>query len=55
MNDMAGELGIKNEQYQDDQYFTPDVFVKKPVDKQLLMDIIGQAVEKAKKRKKCPK
>lgn len=51
---MAGELGVKYEQYRDDKYFTPDVFVEKPVDKELLMDIISQAIEKAKSRKKRP-
>ncbi len=51
---MAGELGIKYEQYRDDKYFTPDVFVEKPVDKELLMDIISQAIEKAKSREKKP-
>ncbi len=51
---MSGELGVKYEQYRDDKYFTPDVFVEKPVDKELLMDIISQAIEKAKSRKKRP-
>jgi len=51
---MAGELGVKYEQYRDDQYFTPDVFVEKPVDKELLMDIISQAIKKAKSRENRP-
>lgn len=51
---MGGELGVKYEQYRDDKYFTPDVFVEKPVDKALLMDIIAQAIDKAKARKKKP-
>ena len=51
---MGGELGVKYEQYRDDKYFTPDVFVEKPVDKELLMDIISQAIEKAKVRKNRP-
>jgi len=49
---MGGELGVKYEQYRDDKYFTPDVFVEKPVDKELLMDIISPAIEKAKARGK---
>lgn len=52
---MGDELGVKYEQYRDDKYFTPDVFVEKPVDKQLLMEVVEQAIEKAKKRKKSPK
>jgi len=51
---MAGELGVKYEQYRDDKYFTPDVFVEKPVDKELLMDIISRAIDKAAVRKKKP-
>ncbi len=51
---IGDELGVKFEQYRDDKYFTPDVFVEKPVDKMLLMDIISQAIKKAKARKKKP-
>ena len=51
---MDGDIGVKYEQYQDDEYFTPDVFVEKPVDKELLIDIISQAIEKATSRKKQP-
>ncbi len=51
---MGGDIGVKYEQYRDDKYFTPDVFIEKPVDKELLIDIISQAIEKAKSRKKQP-
>lgn len=51
---MGDDIGVKYEQYQDDEYFTPDIFVEKPVDKELLIDIISQAIEKAKSRKKQP-
>lgn len=51
---MGDDIGVKYEQYQDDGYFTPDIFVEKPVDKELLIDIISQAIEKAKSRKKQP-
>ena len=51
---MGDDIGVKYEQYRDDKYFTPDIFVEKPVDKELLIDIISQAIEKAKSRKKQP-
>ena len=51
---MGEELGIKYEQYSDDQYFTPDEFVEKPVDKQQLRAVIEQAIQKAQARKKPP-
>jgi CheY-like chemotaxis protein len=46
------ELGIKYEKYKDEQYFTPDEFVDKPVDKQQLLRVIEQAIQKAQARKK---
>ena len=49
---MGEELGLKYEQYGDDEYFTPDEFVEKPVDKQHLLSVIEQAVQKAQARKK---
>lgn len=51
---MGEELGLKYEQYRDDEYFTPDKFVEKPVDKQHLLSVIEQAIQKAQARKKPP-
>lgn len=51
---MGDDIGVKYEQYRDEKYFTPDIFVEKPVDKELLIDIISQAIEKTKSRKKQP-
>jgi CheY-like chemotaxis protein len=51
---MGEELGVKYEKYNDEQYFTPDEFMEKPVDKQQLRTVIEQAIEKAKARKKTP-
>jgi len=51
---MGEELGIKYEQYRDDEYFTPDKFIDKPVDKQQLRAVIEQAIQKAQARKKRP-
>ncbi|MFZ2632478.1 MAG: response regulator [Desulfosalsimonadaceae bacterium] len=51
---MGEELGLKYEQYRDDEYFTPDKFVEKPVDKQHLLSVIEQAIQKAQARSKPP-
>jgi len=51
---MGEDLGVQYQQSRDDQYFTPDVFVEKPVDKQNLLSVIEEAIQKAKKRKKRP-
>lgn len=51
---MGEELGLEYEQYRDDEYFTPDEFVEKPVDKQHLLSVIEQAIQKAQARKKPP-
>ena len=51
---MGEELGLKYEQYRDDEYFTPDEFVEKPVDKQRLLSVIEKAIKKAKVKKKPP-
>jgi CheY-like chemotaxis protein len=51
---MGEELGTQYEQYKDDQYFTPDEFLDKPVDKQQLRSVIDQAIQKAQARKKPP-
>ena len=52
---MMGELGVDYKQWPDYDYFKPDVFLDKPVDKQRLLRLIPETIEKAKKRKKRPK
>jgi len=52
---MGDELGIDYKQWPDYDYFKPDVFLDKPVDKQKLLRLIPETVAKAKKRKKRPK
>jgi DNA-binding response OmpR family regulator len=52
---MGDELGIDYKQWPDYEYFKPDDFLDKPVDKQKLLRLIPVVIEKAKKRKKRPK
>ena len=52
---MGEELGIDYKQWPDYDYFKPDSFLDKPVDKQKLLQLIPVTIEKAKKRKKRPK
>ena len=52
---MGDELGIDYKQWPDYDYFKPDDFLDKPVDKQKLLRLIPETIEKAKKRKKRPK
>ena len=52
---MGDELGINYKQWPDFEYFSPDAFLDKPVDKQRLLELISATIEKAKKRKKRPK
>ena len=52
---MGDELGIDYKQWPDYDYFKPDAFLDKPVDKQKLLRLIPETVEKTKKRKKRPK
>ena len=52
---MGDELGINYKQWPDFEYFSPDAFLDKPVDKQRLIELIPETVEKARKRKKRPK
>jgi DNA-binding response OmpR family regulator len=52
---MGDELGIDYKQWPDYDYFKPDDFLDKPVDKQKLLQLIPVVIEKAKKRKKRPK
>ncbi len=52
---MGDELGIDYKQWPDYEYFKPDAFLDKPVDKQKLLRLIPETIAKAKKRKKRPK
>ncbi len=52
---MGDELGLDYKQWPDFEYFSPDSFLDKPVDKQRLLELIPQTIEKARKRKKRPK
>ena len=52
---MSDELGLSYKQWPDFEYFSPDAFLDKPVDKQRLLELIPDTVEKAGKRKKRPK
>src|SRR5210317_1647481 len=52
---MVDELGIDYKQWPDYDYFKPDAFLDKPVDKPKLLRLIPETIEKAKKRKKRPK
>jgi DNA-binding response OmpR family regulator len=52
---MGDELGIDYKQWPDYDYFKPDDFLDKPVDKQKLLQLIPVVIEKARKRKKRPK
>jgi len=52
---MGDELGIDYKQWPDFEYFSPDAFLDKPVDKPRLLELIPETIEKARKRKKRPK
>ena len=52
---MGDELDINYSQWPDYEYFRPDSFMEKPVDKQRLLQLIPEVIEKAKKHKRSPK
>jgi CheY-like chemotaxis protein len=52
---MGDELEINYRQWPDFEYFSPDTFLDKPVDKQRLLQMIPEVIQKAKKRKRRPK
>jgi FixJ family two-component response regulator len=52
---MGDELDINYSQWPDYEYFRPDTFLEKPVDKQRLLQLIPEVIQKAKKRKRSPK
>ena len=52
---MGDELDINYSQWPDYEYFRPDTFMEKPVDKQRLLQLIPEVIQKAQKRKRSPK
>ena len=52
---MADELDINYSQWPDYDYFKPDAFLDKPVDRQRLLQLIPEVIQKAQKRKRDPK
>ena len=52
---MGEELEINYRQWPDFEYFSPDAFLDKPVDKQRLLRMIPEVIKKAQKRKRRPK
>lgn len=52
---MGDELDINYSQWPDYEYFRPDSFLEKPVDKQRLLQLIPEVIQKAQKRKHSPK
>jgi CheY-like chemotaxis protein len=52
---MADELEINYSQWPDYEYFRPDSFLDKPVDKQRLLQLIPEVLKKAQKQKRSPK
>ena len=52
---MSDELDINYSQWPDYDYFRPDTFMEKPIDKQRLLQLIPEVIRKAQKRKRDPK
>ena len=52
---MGDELDINYSQWPDYDYFRPDTFMEKPVDKQRLLQLIPEVIQKAQKRARSPK
>jgi CheY-like chemotaxis protein len=52
---MGEELDINYSQWPDYEYFRPDAFLDKPIDKQRLLQMIPEVIQKAQKRKRSPK
>ena len=52
---MADELDINYSQWPDYDYFKPDAFLDKPVDRQRLLQLIPEVIHKAQKRQRNPK
>ena len=51
---MGDELGIDYNQWPDFDYFSPEMFLEKPVDKQRLLQFIPAAMQKAAERANSP-
>jgi CheY-like chemotaxis protein len=52
---MGEELDINYRQWPDYDYFSPNAFLDKPVDKQRLLQMIPEVIQKAAQRKRQPK
>jgi CheY-like chemotaxis protein len=52
---LSDELNINYRQWPDYDYFRPNAFLDKPVDRQQLLRMIPEVVRKAKKRRRRPK
>jgi CheY-like chemotaxis protein len=52
---MGEELDINYSQWPDYDYFRPDAFLDKPIDKQRLLRMIPEVIQKVQKRKRSPK
>ena len=52
---MGEELDIDYSQWPDYEYFRPDAFLDKPIDKQRLLRMIPEVIQKVQKRKRSPK
>ena len=52
---MGEELDINYSQWPDYEYFRPDTFLDKSIDKQRLLQLIPEVIQKAQKRKRSPK
>ena len=52
---MGEELDINYSEWPDYEYFRPDAFLDKPIDKQRLLQLIPEVIQKAQKRKRSPK
>lgn len=48
---MGDELDVKFDKYKDREYFNPEEFMEKPVDKDVLLNKIVEVVEKANARR----
>lgn len=52
---MGKELDISYSQWPDYEYFKPDAFLDKPIDKPRLLQLIPEVIQTAHKRKRSPK
>ncbi len=52
---ISADLGVKPRQYADDEYFSPDIFMEKPVDRDELLKNIDLLITKVEDRKNRPR